>query len=76
MIKNGQYKWVRTPLNGFEHSRLERLGKARVQRSCFLTLTLHSLEVVEPTLARDFALKLFQAVERHARSISSERSGH
>jgi len=56
-------------LNGFEHSGLERLGKARVQCSRFLTLTLYSLKVVKPTFSSDLALKLLQAIERHASRI-------
>jgi hypothetical protein len=53
----------RTPLNGLEDGRLERLGEPRVHCPSLLLFAFDSLEVVETALSCDFALELLEPVE-------------
>lgn len=58
-------------MNGLEDCRLERLGKSRVHCPSFHLLALESLKIIETALARYLTLELFEAVERHAGSVST-----
>lgn len=60
-----------TPLNSLEHGGLQRLRKSRVQSSGLMAFTFDGLEIVKTAFPSDFALELFQSVERHAGSICS-----
>jgi len=62
-----------TPLDCFEDTGLERLGKTGVQGASLLTLTFYCLEIVQTTFTGDFTLELPEAIEGHACSEGPEK---
>ena len=64
----------RTPLHSPQYCRLEGNWEPHMHRAGFLPLALQSLEIVQAALARNLALELFEAIERHSCSISSGRT--